>query len=74
MGLTKSTIWYILKIKESTDELRNSKKPKNIETVVDNRTFLSPGERRKKTKHLHSNSPDQELPPADRSIRVKVNS
>ena len=43
LGVAKSTIWYILKKKEHTGELRNTKRPGRPwkTTVVDDRITLS---------------------------------
>ncbi len=67
----KTTVWNILKKKERTGELSNTKRPGRPRktTVVDDRRILSLV---KKT-HLHNSWPDQEHSPGGRCMCVKVN-
>ncbi len=74
LGVAKTTVWNILKKKERTGELSNTKRPGRPRktTVVDDRRILSlvkktPG------KHLHNSWPDQEHSPGGRCMCVKVN-
>ena len=71
LGVAKSTVWNILKKKERTGELSNTKRPGRPRktTVVDDRRNYFPGEE----KPLHNSWPDQEHSPGGRCMCVKVN-
>ncbi len=71
LGVAKTTVWNILKKKERTGELSNTKRPGRPRktTVVDDRRILYPGEENT----LHNSWPDQEHSPGGRCMCVKVN-
>ncbi len=71
LGVAKTTVWNILKKKERTGELSNTKRPGRPRktTVVDDRRILSLGEENT----LHNSWPDQEHSPGGRCMCVKVN-
>ena len=70
LGVAKSTVWNILKKKERTGELSNTKRPGRPQrtTVVDDKNYFSGEE-----KPLHNSWPDQEHSPGGRCMCVKVN-
>ncbi len=70
LGVAKTTVWNILKKKERTGELSNTKRPGRPRktTVVDDWRILSLVK-----KHLHNSWPDQEHSPGGRCMCVKVN-
>ncbi len=71
LGVAKTTVWNILKKKERTGELSNTKRPGRPRktTVVDDWRILS----LVKKNTLHNSWPDQEHSPGGRCMCVKVN-
>jgi transposase-like protein len=71
LGVAKSTVWNILKKKERTGELSNTKRPGRPRktTVVDEPKNSFPGEENT----LHNSWPDPEHSPGGRCMCVKVN-
>ncbi len=69
LGVAKTTVWNILKKKERTGELSNTKRPGRPRktTVVDDRRILS----LVKKNTLHNSWPDQEHSPGGRCIVSK---